>query len=305
MKKAIVTGANGFVGSSVCKELSEHGISVIAIIRNEEENIETIKDLPNLRIIYANLSEFRMLDSTIIDRDVDVLYHFAWVGSAGPLRGDADVQLKNVQYTCDTVKACAAMGCKRFVFASSIMEYEIEATMATEATPGKNTLYSSAKVAADYMARTIAGAFGIEYIRAVISNIYGPGELSPRLVNTSIRKMLKGEHCSFSAGEQLYDFIYVTDAAKTFFAIGEKGKSNKTYYIGSQEPKPLKVFLTEMRDCIDPGIEIGLGELPFNGESLTYKEFDINAVREDTGFVPMVSFSEGINNTVAWIREVG
>lgn len=305
MKKAIVTGANGFVGTAVCKELSERGVEVIAIIRNEEEIIDSIKDLPKIRIVYADLADFRTLDSQIPDRDIDILYHFAWVGSAGPLRGDADVQMKNVQYTCDTVKACAAMGCKRFVFASSIMEYEIEATMATEATPGINTLYCSAKVAADYMARTIAGSLGVDYIRAVISNIYGPGELSPRLVNTSIRKMLKGEHCAFSAGEQLYDFIYITDAAKTFVAIGKKGKNNKTYYIGSQEPKPLKVFLKELKDCVDPEIEIGLGELPFNGVSLTYKEFDINAVKNDTGFVPQVSFTEGIKNTVKWIKEVG
>lgn len=305
MKKAIVTGANGFVGTAVCKELSDRGVEVIAIVRHPDEIISSIEGIRGLRIVYCDLSRFGDLADVISDRDIDVFYHFAWVGSAGPLRGDSDVQMKNVQYTCDTVKVCAAMGCKRFVFASSIMEYEIEATMATEATPAINTLYCSAKVAADYMARTIAGSFGIEYIRAVISNIYGPGELSPRLINTSIRKMLKGEHCAFSAGNQMYDFIYITDAAKTFAAIGEKGKNNKTYYIGSPEPKPLKLFLKELRDCVDPNIEIGLGELPFSGVSLTYNEFDINAVKADTGFVPEVSFKDGIKNTVAWITEVG
>lgn len=305
MKKAIVTGANGFVGTSVCRELSEQGISIIAIIRNEKENAAAIKDLPGLRIVYADLSDFRRLNQFITDRDIDILYHFAWVGSAGPLRGDADVQMNNVKYTCDTVKACADMGCKRFAFASSIMEYEIEATMAKTVTPGINTLYCSAKIAADYMARTIAGNLGVEYIRAVISNIYGPGEQSPRLINSSLRKLINGEHCAFSAGEQMYDFIYITDAAKAFLAIGEKGKANQTYYIGSQSPGPLKDFLLTMRDCVDPQIEIGLGELPFNGESLTYKEFDICAVKNDTGFVPEVSFEEGIKNTIAWIKELG
>ena len=304
MRKAVVTGANGFIGTALCKTLSEKGISVIAVVRNEQENVERIKNIPNLNIVYCDLSNFKNLSNFITDRDIDVLYHLAWVGSAGPLRGNAEVQFNNIKYTCDTVESCSKMNCKRFVFASSIMEYEIEAVMATDTTPGINTLYSSAKVSADYMARTIAGSLKIDYIRAVISNIYGPWELSPRLINTSIRKMLNGEHCSFSVGEQIYDFIYIDDAAKSFIAIGEKGVSNRAYYIGSQNPKPLKEFLLEMKNVIDPTIEIGLGELPFNGVSLTYKEFDIHAVKNDTGYVPSVSFAEGIKNTADWIREV-
>lgn len=303
MKKVIVTGANGFIGTALCRELSNQGISVIAVVRNEEENISNIENFSGLRVVYSDLSEFKNLHEKISDRDVDVLYHLAWVGSAGPLRGNVEVQFNNIRYTCDTVEACSKMNCKRFVFASSIMEYEIEALMATDVTPGINTLYSSAKVSTDYMARTIAGSLEIDYIRAVISNIYGPGELSPRLVNTSIRKLLKGEHCAFSAGEQTYDFIYIDDAAKTFVAIGEKGVTNRTYYIGSQNPKPLKDFLCELRDQVDPNIEIGLGEIPFNGVSLTYDEFNVHAVKEDTGFVPTVSFAEGIKSTIKWIKE--
>ena len=80
--------------------------------------------------------------------------------------------------------------------------------------------------------------------------------------------------------------------------------ANRTYYIGSQNPKPLKEFLCEMRDVVDPNIKLGLGEIPFQGVSLTYKEFDVNAVRRDTGFVPEVTFEEGIRNTIAWIKEL-
>ncbi len=305
MKRVIVTGANGFVGTALCKELSERGAEIIAVIRDKTENIDAIKNLANLKVVYSDICNFKNLPEIIDEKDFDAFYHLAWVGSAGKLRGDADIQLKNIQYTCDTVKICGELNCKRFIFASSIMEYEIEAMMATDATPGINTLYSSAKVAADYMSRTVAGSMGVEYIRAVISNIYGPGELSPRLINTSLRKMISGEHCSFSSGEQMYDFIYISDAAKSFAEIGEKGFSNRTYYIGSQNPKPLKEYLKEMRDCVDPSINIGLGELPFDGIGLSYSEFDINAVKNDTGFVPEVDFKDGINTTIRWIKEVG
>lgn len=304
MKKAIVTGANGFVGTALCRELCKQGIQVIAVVRNKAEFIRKTKDLPGLTVMYSDISQFRNLAETIPDRDIDILYHLAWEGSAGALRGNSDVQMNNVRYACDTVKACADMGVRRFVFAASIMEYEINAVMTTDVTPEINTLYASAKTAADYMARAIAGSFGIDYIRAVISNIYGPGEMSPRLINTSLKKMILGEHCAFSAGEQIYDFIYIDDAARAFAAIGEKGKANRTYYIGSQEPQKLKYFLIEMKNQIDPEMEIGLGEIPFHGISLSYEEFDRNTVRDDTDFAPQVSFAEGIRNTVDWLREV-
>lgn len=303
MRKAIVTGANGFIGTALCKELCTQDIQVIAVVRNEEEDVTHIKDLSGLQIVYCDLADFDRLDAVIPDRDVDVLYHLAWVGSAGPLRGNCDVQMNNVRYTCDTVKACANMGCGRFVFASSIMEYEIEALMQTDRTPHINSLYSSAKVAADYMARTVAASLNVAFIRTVISNIYGPGERSPRLINTSLRKLMQKEHCAFSAGEQIYDFIYIDDAAKAFVAVGQKGIGNRTYYIGSLNPKPLKDFLCEMRDQVDPTIEIGLGEIPFDGISLTYREFDVEAVKKDTGFVPAVDFATGIRNTIAWLSE--
>lgn len=302
MQKAIVTGANGFVGSAVCKALEEHGVKIIAVVRDSDRKIDNIINIKDIQIIYADLSNFGNLHNIIPDRDIDFFYHFAWVGSAGILRSDVDVQLKNIQYTCDAVKCCAAMNCKRFIFASSIMEYEVAAIMNTTTTPNMSTLYSSAKMAANHFARTIAGAVEIDYIRAVISNVYGPGELSPRLINTSLKKMMNGEHCSFSSGEQTYDFIYITDAARALIEVGEKGEKNKTYYIGSEHPKPLKEFLRQMRDCVDPKVQIGLGELQFNGASLTYKEFDIYAVKNDTGFTPEISFSDGINRTIEWIR---
>ena len=303
MRKAIVTGANGFVGAAVCKELIYNNVDVIAIIRSSDSDIRRLSDVCNkIKILYCDLSDFSKLDDLIPDRDVDAFYHFAWSGSAGNLRSDLEIQIDNVRHTCDTVKACASLNCKRFVFAASLMEYEIEAVMETASTPRINTLYCIAKITADYMARTLAGSLGIDYIRGVISNIYGPGETSPRLINTSLKKLLRGEHCSFSAGEQIYDFIYITDAAKIFVKLGDAGKANKTYYIGSSKPRPLKEFLVEMRDCVDPSVNIGLGELPFNGVSLTYKEFDINAVKFDTGFVPEVPFRMGITKTIEWLK---
>ena len=76
MNKVIVTGANGFVGSNVCKQLSENGVKIYAIIKDENENIENIKNLENLEIVYCELSEIETLCDKIADRDIDVFYHY-------------------------------------------------------------------------------------------------------------------------------------------------------------------------------------------------------------------------------------
>ena len=181
------------------------------------------------------------------------------------------------------------------------MQYEAETELRRARSPGPSAIYSVAKNTADQMGRILAEENEIEYVSALISNIYGPGERSPRLVNSSIRKLLDGEHMAFTAGEQLYDFIYITDAAKMFCALGDEGRPGQVYYIGNRHPRPLKYFLTELRDAVRPNAPLGLGEIPFNRKGLTYHEFDTEAFYREIGFAPVISFHEGICRTRDWI----
>ncbi|AFM01821.1 nucleoside-diphosphate-sugar epimerase [Desulfitobacterium dehalogenans ATCC 51507] len=303
MKKVVVTGANGFVGSALVEELVKSGVEVTAIVRNEQSNCSRIKDLPKLKIVFCPLDEIRNLAKIIVERHFDVFYHFAWEGSAGTLRSNYELQLKNVQYSCDAVIASRDISSKKFVLPGSIMGYECAQIMSTQNVPGSGNVYSAAKLAANYMARTVAAEVNIDYVVGTISNIYGMGEISPRFVNTTLRKFLSGERTAFTSGEQIYDFIYITDAAKAFNAIGECGQANKNYYIGSIEPKPLKDFLKVMRDRVDPRIPLNLGEIQYSGVPLDYSLFDLHLLNEDTGFVPEVSFEDGIDKTIAWLKD--
>lgn len=297
----VVTGANGFIGSALCRALSAQGVGVIAVVNKSDSNV---RDIPGVEVFHRELSQYSKL-STLIgrNRNIGVFYHFAWAGTSGELRGDVDIQLANVKAACEAVEVCKDIGCKRFVFAGSIMEYEIDAYMQTEKAPARNMIYCTAKLSADYMARTVAADCGMEYIRAIISNVYGPGEYSARLINTSIRKMLRGEHCAFSSGEQFYDFIYIDDAVQAFINAGKCGHSNKTYYIGNVKPRKLKEFLCELRDVVNPDLEIGLGEIVSGEAPLSYDEFPLDNLHLDTGFVPKIDFVSGIKKTVEWIKE--
>ncbi|MCZ8532013.1 NAD-dependent epimerase/dehydratase family protein [Psychrobacillus psychrodurans] len=302
MKKVIITGANGFIGSSLTNYLSAKGIKVFAIVKNVHSNIGRLNKNKNIEIIYSGMDEILKLNELIPDRDIDVFYHFAWSGVSDSNRINYHSQTDNIKYTCHCVEASNNLGCKTFIFASSLWEYECYKTMSELEPVGLSSLYSSAKIAANFMARTLCNNLEINYMAAIITNIYGIGETSPRLINSTIRKLLNKEETQFTSSTQTYDFIYIDDAVKAFYYIGLKGVNNKSYYIGSAEPMPLKNFLNILKNCVDKEIELGIGKIAQKGIHLDYKMFDLNAVKVDTGFEPEISFETGINKTIEWLK---
>jgi UDP-glucose 4-epimerase len=303
MNKAIVTGATGFVASWLIRELVSRDVAVIAIVREPNAGITTLAANKLVRIVVCSIADYSKLPDLIDDRDVDVFYHFAWAGTSGAARADIRMQLANVQAVCDAIRAAADIGCRRFVNAGSIMAYEtISYSLQDGAEPGLANIYSAAKLSADLMGKTLAVSLKLPYITAIISNIYGEGEKSARFINTTLRKLLRGERASFTHGNQMYDFIHAKDAAKAFLLIGEKGQPYISYYIGNPAPRPLKDFIKAMRDLVDKSIVLHFGEILFQGAALTYLEFDTAKLKKEFDFVPEISFEQGISDMIRWIR---
>ena len=300
MEKALLTGANGFVGSALVRELLKNNVEVIALDRAGCNN-----NIPeNARFVAHELSESSNLPAIIADRDIDVFYHFAWVGSAGPARADSALQLNNAQWTVECLRAAKEMNCPRFVCAGSIMEHEtISAAFAQGNEPGLGYIYGSGKLVAHTMCMSVAADIGIDLVWAKITNAYGAGELSPRFVNTTIRKIINGEPLQFTSGTQNYDFVYIDDVARAFRLIGEKGKAFKHYIIGSSNAKPLREFILEMKSALAPDREFVFGDVPFTGINMPLSDFDCSVTEEDTGFKAEITFAEGVKRTMDWIKE--
>lgn len=300
MKKALVTGANGFVGSALVRDLVANGIEVVALDREGCNN-----NIPDgVRFVAHELAESNKLPELITDRNIDVFYHFAWVGSAGPARADTALQLNNAQWTIDCLHAAKEMGISRFVSAGSIMEHEtIAAAYRQGNKPGVGYIYGSGKLVAHTMCQCVAAEIGVELMWAKITNAYGAGELSPRFVNTTIRKIINGEPLQFTSGTQNYDFVYIDDVARAFRLIGENGKPFRHYLIGSSDAKPLREFVLEMKSAIAPDKEFVFGDVPFTGVNMPLSEFDCSVTEHDTGFKAEISFGEGVKRTMEWLKE--
>lgn len=302
MKTAIVSGANGFIGSAVVRELLDHDYRVYALVR--ENSYDNVPKDSRVQITVCDLSDIRKLPEKLPKERFDVFYHIAWEGSAGSARGDTALQLKNAQWTVDALHAARDLGCMRVVCAGSIMEHEAMMTTFTQGMqPTAGIIYGGGKLVAHVMSMPVAAQIGIELLWAEITNAYGPGERSPRLVNTTIRKCVKGEVPKFTAGTQNYDFVYIDDAAKAFRLIGEKGRPFHEYTVGSSKARPLKDFLLEMQEAIAPGLQFQFGCMPFTGASLPLEEFDCSKTERDTGFRAQVEFAEGCRRTMEWLKE--
>ena len=300
MENVIVTGANGFIGKTLVNALLEKGYHVVALdIRFDD----VLANDDRVTCVNVMNKEVAALAKEIPHQEYRCFFHLAWAGTSGPARADYTVQLNNVKLACDYIKLCSEIGCKRVVYASSINEMETyEYLQSDDIEPAGGYIYGTGKLAAHLMGETVAKLNGIEFIPVIITNIYGVGEKSARMIYTSINKLVHKEHCSFTAGYQTYDFIYITDAINSIIAVAEKGKAFNRYYIGSGEPKPLREFLLEMRDIVDPEAELGLGDIPFKGVDISYDQFDLKKVERDTGYKNEVPFAEGIRMTAEYIR---
>lgn len=300
--KAIVTGATGFAGKWLVDELLFQGDDITVIVRDKRRVPKEWGGM--VHMVEAPLGQLRLLQAEdFAGKGGDIFFHFAWDGTSGDRRADISLQLHNVEFACDAVGLAKRLHCRRFVNAGSIMEYEAMQYISSDASrPGMGNIYSTAKLAADFMAKAMALQAGIEYISAVISNIYGPGERSARFLNATLRKMLKNEEVPLTHGEQLYDFIYASDAAKAIVLAAKKGMGNTSYYIGNARQRQLKEFIIQMKGAVGSKSQLLFGKVPFSGAMSVYQELDTEKLRM-LGFAPEVGFGDGVKLTKEWILE--
>jgi len=106
------------------------------------------------------------------------------------------------------------------------------------------------------MARTTCMPYavdlGLECIWATLVNVYGIGGKSDLFIMSLIQDVLNSRPQNFTSAEQIYNFIYVSDAAKGIFLAAEKGKSNAIYTVGSGKARQLKEFIMAVFNELDP-----------------------------------------------------
>lgn len=299
--KVIVTGASGFVGKKLIERLLESGDLVNAIVRDRSRCPKEWE--AQVKVTEAALSDYSKILST--GEDYDCLVHLAWEGTAGKLREDTKKQTDNVLYACEAVRLAKRLGCKRFVYAGSIMEYDALKLLEENAgtNPPASFEYSTCKLAGELMTKVVAAEENIEHVTVNISNIYGEGEENLRFFGFLIKSLMENKTVELTACTQAYDFIYINDAVRMIEKVIKQGKNQQSYYIGNKEPQPLKEFVETVKRVIGGTGEVLYGKKPLLGQQLSFKEFDTKKVYEEIGFECETDFESGVRKIKKFLEE--
>lgn len=303
MKKVIVTGAGGFIGSALTKKLLNDNISVIGIDVSCEA-LSQFSNYDNFKPVIADFSKYDQLHEMIKEADIDVFYHFAWQGVFGNAFKDYRMQLDNAKYACDAFVEAVKLHVKKFVFAGTMNEYEMDTYISKdEFAPRFTYIYSAVKQVSEAICKTLSHNSQTQFCAGRIAMAYGENNKSRMLPNVVIQNLLEGLPSKLIEGNNLYDMVYIDDIVEAFVAIGESGKSMRSYYIGHRKIKTFKEIVTEIAKIINPGGVLLFGEYPDEESGINYDCINRDALYNDTGFECKADFKESILRTAEWIKK--
>ncbi len=293
MKRAILTGPTGGIGTALTEVLCSHGVETYAVCRPGSPRIARLAPDPLVHIVECDISEYPSLEGKL--PAADAFFHFGWEKTTVQGRDDLDCQLNNVKYSLDAVRLAKACGCTVFVGAGSQAEYGIAKGPLSGDTPAfPESGYGIAKYAAGRFTRNLCAQLGLRHCWVRVLSAYGRNDGEGTLISYLVRTLREGGVPKLTPCGQVWDYIHFTDAARAFFAVAERGKDGRTYCLGSGSPRPLKEYAEELRDCVAPGAELQFGALPYYPHQPMYLAADIRELSEDTGWRPEKSFREGI-----------
>ena len=302
VKRVVISGATGAIGIALIQLLIEHGVYTVVLCHSESFRNDRIPEDPLVRKVNCSLEQMEeyQVDET---EPFDIFFHLAWAGTSGIARNDMYLQNKNVKYALDAVNLAHRFGCKKFVGVGSQAEYGRHCHTLAEDTPTvPENGYGIAKLCAGRMTAILADQLGMEHNWVRVLSVYGPFDGENTLVMSVIRQLLSGNSPKVTACQQIWDFLYCTDAATALFLVAEKGVNCKVYVLGGGEERPLSEYVEIIRDNVNSGGTIEYGAIPYDDKQVMYLHGNISEIREDTGYTPKVSFEEGIRQTIQWVK---
>ena len=311
MLKILVTGGEGFIGSWIVEKLSQMGHRVTTLDSGETYDVIQREDLDRLcqwrqrnwkRVTKISGNVTMPLDRVWL-RKQDIVIHLASYPRAKIVNEQPEMGVENIVVgTTGMLQDCVEYGVKRFVYVSSSMIYGDFGDGADEKTvPNPINIYGEAKLTGERLTQQFNRAFGLEYVIARPSGVYGAGDIPDRVLSKFFAAAINNRDITVHGADNRVDFTYVEDAADGIIRCAlEKQAANKIFNItaGSainlNEAAKKIIQLTGSKSQVK---DTGKNKLYPNRGTL-----DISQAQKLLGYQPQHSFDQGIAKYYEWLQ---
>lgn len=299
MSVVLLTGASGFIGSPLVRQLLAQGHQVHATTTRTAEYCTTQPGLNWHRIdLLGGEAGIQSLCRRV---GADQLIHLAWCVAPSNYLTTPD-NLKWIVATQQLVSAFHAQGGRHVVLAGTCAEYDWrqglcreDVTPLTPATP-----YGRSKKLVQEWAVLFGEMHGLSVAWARIFHLFGPWEAETRLVPSVIRALLRGEAALCSSGEQWRDFLHVEDVAAAFVHLSEQ-QATGVFNVGSGEPVQLKTVIGYLARSLQAEGLVRLGARKASENDPAFLVSDSRRLHA-LGWRPSFSLEDGLDDAMSWCR---
>lgn len=296
IKNILIIGSSGFIGKNLLKKLYDESINVIRI----ENSVNKLKNDFNYKSYLWSDLESTFILKELKKLKLDLIINLAWSGASGENRSCFITQMKNLEISKNAITLAEKLNIKKYFGIGSIMEDEMYLDV-LNSNINYNKIYGLAKYNDHIFSKQLCNQKKINFYWLTITNTFGPGECSERLINTIIKNNINCISMHFSSATQLYSFIYIDDLINLIFVLLYKAKQEIRYIIGDDKPKILKDYINTIYNILPNKISpIFDNKIQ---SSLNINLLDAKNTFNDTNYHLKYTFEEGIKLTLDFWKE--
>ena len=312
MRKALITGADGFIGSHLTEVLVKNGYYVKALSQYNSFNnwgwLEDVNCKYKIEVLTGDIRDPHYCKH--ITKDVSIIFHLAALIAIpySYIAPDSYVDT-NIKGTLNICQAAKENGNIRVIHTSTSEVYgTAQYVPIDENHPIQpQSPYSATKIAADAMAMSFYNAFELPVTIARPFNVYGPRQSARAVIPTIITQIANGEK-EIKLGDvtPTRDFNYVNDTCRGFIALAECDDSiGETVNIGSNFEISIGDTLNMIKDIMDSDVKfiVDVNRVRPKKSEVFRLWCDNSKIEKLTGFKPEVDTVEGVKRTINWITK--
>lgn len=300
-RRALVTGANGFIGRHLVQALVQAGVRVTVLSRRSSAGaLAAGKLITSVEADLTSAASMARLDAAVAG---DVVFHLAAAGTRGPV-SSSELFDVNVAGTLVVLELARRGGARRVVYAGSASEYGGGSRRSEQAPTAPQSPYGASKLAATLAAQAYGRTHRLETVGLRIFSLYGPGEDLRRLVAHTIHCAMAGEDIPLTPGEQQRDLVFVDDVVGAFLrAATHPGIGGEIFNVCAGREWSVRDVVATTLSLMGEPVKPLFGALPYQPGEPGCLSGDPAKSAARLGWEAVTPLDEGLRRTIAWSRE--